>query len=135
MVQIGSGEEGRRYPVVADLIIIISTIINIIIIITTIIIITNIIIIIIITIIRYPVVAGMEAWRSLLNSQFPGEAEAIDKYFSMMSATKASTTIQFALKLAPLWLVRLVLLSGILRLVTNIYRPEYKQSALRLAGY
>ena len=61
---------------------------------------------------RYPVVAGRDKWRKLLKEQFPKETAAIDKYFEMMQATKASTVIHFALKMAPLWAVRLAIASG-----------------------
>jgi len=81
---------------------------------------------------RYPVVAGKDKWRKLLKEQFPKETVAIDKYFEMMEATKASTVIHFALKMAPLWVVRLAIASGFIRLVTNLGRPEYKKTALSL---
>ena len=61
---------------------------------------------------RYPVVAGKDKWRQLLKEQFPKETAAIDKYFEMMQATKASTMIHFALKMAPLWAARLAIASG-----------------------
>ena len=81
---------------------------------------------------RYPVVAGTQAWREQLKRQFPEETLAIDKYFEMMQVTKPAFAIQFALKLAPLWLVRLVVACGALRLLTNLHRPEYTQTALGL---
>ena len=81
---------------------------------------------------RYPVVSGAERWRSLLKKQFPEETEAIDKYFKMMEVTKASTKIHFALKMAPLWLAKLAVVSGLLKLLTNIGRPEYQDTALSL---
>jgi len=80
----------------------------------------------------YPVRAGNEAWKEQLKKQFPDEIEAIDKYVQMMKTTKASVIIHFALKLAPLWVVRLALITGVLRLLTNLFKPEYTKRSLDL---
>jgi len=49
-----------------------------------------------------------------------------------MKSTKASTIIHWALKLPPLWLVKLLLASRVFHLFTNIYKPEYTKSVLKL---
>jgi len=81
---------------------------------------------------KYPVATGTEAWKNLLHKQFPDEAKAIDKYFELLAASSKTSTIHGAMKLLPLWLVKIVLFTGILRFVTNIFRPEYTMSTLDL---
>ena len=66
---------------------------------------------------RYPIVAGKDKWKNLLKEQFPTETAAIDKYFEMMQATKSSTIIHFAHKMAPLWAVRLTIASGFVHII------------------
>ena len=46
----------------------------------------------------------------------------------MLSLTSKSSTIYGALKLVPLWVVRLALATGILRIMTNLFRPEFTRS-------
>ena len=46
----------------------------------------------------------------------------------LLKLTSKSSTVHGALKLAPLWLVRLALTSGLLSLMTNLFKPEYTRS-------
>jgi len=80
----------------------------------------------------YPIITGMEPWKALLKKQFPDDHKAIDKFFHMLSITSKSSTIHGALKLVPLWLVRLALATGILRIMTNLFRPEFTRSLLEV---
>ena len=80
----------------------------------------------------YPVATGMTAWKSLLYKQFPGETVAVDKYFDLLAASSKTSTVHGVMKMLPLWIVKLVLLSGILKYLTNIFRPEYTVSTLEL---
>merc|ERR1712055_873822 len=80
----------------------------------------------------YPVATGTQAWKSLLKKQFPGETAAVDKYFDLLAASSKTSTIHGAMKMVPLWLVKIVLMSGLLKYVTNIFRPEYTISTLEL---
>jgi len=79
---------------------------------------------------RYPVATGMEAWKSLLKKQFPDEENAVEEYFHLLKTTSKSSTIHGALKLMPLWLVKFVLVTGILKLFTNLFKPEYTKCLL-----
>jgi len=79
---------------------------------------------------QYPVATGMEPWKALLNKQFPDEGEAINKFFHLLETTSKSSTIHGALKLMPLWLVKIILATGVLGLFTNIFKPEYTKSLL-----
>ena len=78
----------------------------------------------------YPVKTGMEPWKAQLKKQFPEEHEAIDQYFHLLKTTSKSSTIHGALKLLPLWLVRIALATGVLRFFTNLFRPEYTRPLL-----
>jgi len=80
----------------------------------------------------YPVATGMQAWKNLLHKQFPDEASAIDKYFELLAASSKTSTIHGAMKMLPLWLVKIILFSGIMKYMTNIFRPEYTISTLDL---
>jgi len=82
----------------------------------------------------YPVATGMKAWKKLLHKQFPKETEAINKYFSLLQASSKTSTIHGVLKLLPLWLVKIILLTGILKYITNIFNPEYTVSTLELVN-
>lgn len=81
---------------------------------------------------QYPVATGMEAWRGLLHKQFPDEIKAVDKYFELLAASSKTSTIHGAMKVLPLWLVKIILFTGVLKYVTNIFRPEYTISTLDL---
>merc|ERR1712109_420185 len=81
----------------------------------------------------YPVATGTQAWKSLLKKQFPDETAAVDKYFDLLTASSKTSTIHGVMKMVPLWLVKIILMSGILKYVTNIFRPEYTISTLELA--
>ena len=80
----------------------------------------------------YPVATGTQAWKSLLKKQFPDETAAVDKYFDLLTASSKTSTIHGVMKMVPLWLVKIILMSGILKYVTNIFRPEYTISTLEL---
>jgi len=80
----------------------------------------------------YPVATGTQAWKSLLKKQFPDETTAVDKYFDLLTASSKTSTIHGVMKMVPLWLVKIVLMSGILKYVTNIFRAEYTISTLEL---
>lgn len=81
---------------------------------------------------KYPVATGTEAWKNLLYKQFPDETKAIDKYFELLAASSKTSTIHGAMKVIPLWLVKIILFTGVLKFVTNIFRPEYTISTLDL---
>ena len=80
----------------------------------------------------YTILTPVDKWISQLKKQFPDEHEAIDKFFTMINNTSKSSTIHGAMKLIPLWLVKLVLASGIMKLVTNLFQPEYTRPLLEV---
>ena len=50
----------------------------------------------------------------------------------MLSHTSKSSTIYGMLKLLPLWVVRLALASGVLRLATNLFSPVFTRPLLEV---
>jgi len=74
----------------------------------------------------YPITHGFQEWKQLLKKQFPDEEAAIDKYFEHTMAPSKSSMIYGMLKLLPLWLVNIVLSTGLLGLFTNLYKPEFQ---------
>jgi len=73
----------------------------------------------------YPIVAGTDRWRKVLKSQFPDEEDGIDEFFNLINGCKRWTMLQSVLKVVPLWLANLVLSSGILKVLTGLFRTEY----------
>ena len=80
----------------------------------------------------YSVLNGKDNWKNELHKQFPDEKKAIDEFFHLLSITSKSSTIHGAMKLVPLWLVKLALATGIMRLMTNLFRPEYTRPLLEV---
>jgi len=70
---------------------------------------------------KWVVKTGLDVWANYLKKEFPDEKGAIDKYFHIISTCKKSSMVHGILKLVPLWLVRIALTFGILRLFTNFY--------------
>lgn len=81
---------------------------------------------------NYPVATGTQAWKNLLHKQFPEEETAVNKYFDLLAASSKTSTVHGIMKMIPLWLVKIILLSGIMKYATNIFRPEYTISTLEL---
>ena len=55
------------------------------------------------------------------------DVQAIDEFMRLLKLTSKSSTVHGALKLAPLWLVRLALVTGLLSLMTNLFRTVMSQ--------
>merc|ERR1712123_326331 len=72
---------------------------------------------------------GQVEWAPL-EKQFPDEEKAIETYFGLLKTTSKSSTIHGAMKLLPLWLVKLALATGVLKLFTNLFKPEYTKCLL-----
>jgi len=81
---------------------------------------------------KYPVTAGKEKWVELLKSQFPGEEAAIDKFLELIMSCRKSTYFHILLKLLPLWLVKAILWSGLLKVVTNFTSEVYTSTTLQI---
>jgi len=74
---------------------------------------------------RYMVKSYLDDWRDYLKTEFPAEEHsAIDKYFSLVKACGKSSYLHGALKLLPLWVVKIVLKLGIIRLF-NLMSEAY----------
>ncbi len=61
----------------------------------------------------YDVVGDAEVnWKPQLKRRFPGEEDAIDKYFDLLSKEPKFNWFVVALKIAPKWIVWIVLKTG-----------------------
>lgn len=76
----------------------------------------------------FGIASGFEKWKLLLKSQFPDEHVAIDKYFALLDSAVYNNYLHSAMKVLPLWIVKLLLSSNILKYVTNLYSQEYQRS-------
>lgn len=81
---------------------------------------------------KYPVVKGKEEWRKSLKSKFPKETKAIDKFFELVD--KASSTRQswVILKILPLWLSKFLINTGLIHLITCLWRGTFKKTTLEI---
>merc|ERR1719367_431929 len=76
----------------------------------------------------FGIASGFEKWKLLLKSQFPGEHVTIDKYFALLDSAVYNNYLHSAMKILPLWIVKLLLSSNILKYATNLYSQEYQRS-------
>lgn len=74
---------------------------------------------------KYPLVSDELKWKTLLKKQFPGEERAIDKYLEMVNECKDFDQIQGLLKLLPLWLSWIVVKSGLIHFISNLWSGVY----------
>ena len=58
--------------------------------------------------------------------------QAIDEFMRLLKLTSKSSTVHGALKLVPLWVVRLALATGVVGMFTNLFKPEYTKSLLEV---
>jgi len=65
-----------------------------------------------------------------MSLQFPGEEEAIDKYFEIVDRMGMRPMLVIgALKLLPLWLCWLLAKTGIVHLLTIAFRRDFEKSS------
>ena len=62
---------------------------------------------------KYPVASNQEEFKNMLMARFPGEKEAIVKFFALVSRLKTVTFSYVLLKLLPLWFSRFLVKSGL----------------------
>ena len=79
---------------------------------------------------QYGIMAGKSNWKPLLHQQFPEEANAINRYFELVEDTKVFEPINGALKLIPLWMAWIVIHSGLIHWITNLWSGIFKKSTL-----
>lgn len=68
---------------------------------------------------QYDIMGGKEYYKAGFLLAFPDEADAIDKWFDLMDEASRSTLGWVALKLLPIWLVRVLKWTGLVRLLTR----------------
>ena len=65
-----------------------------------------------------------------MNEQFPGESEAISKFFVMLKETKKSAFALIALKMMPHWLAKIIIYTGLHKLFWNAWSGKYGSQTL-----
>lgn len=77
---------------------------------------------------KYPVLSGKENWQRSLKEAFPDESEAIDKFFDLLKEASGGSMVLGALKILPLWLVKIVIKTGLIHLFTNMWQGQFQKS-------
>eukprot|EP00095_Tigriopus_kingsejongensis_P004125 snap_masked-scaffold122_size333723-processed-gene-2.16 protein:Tk04125 transcript:snap_masked-scaffold122_size333723-processed-gene-2.16-mRNA-1 annotation:"predicted protein" len=81
---------------------------------------------------QYPVYGDRERWIAALKIAFPKEYQGIDGFFALLDETSNATAVLGALKLAPLWLVKLVIHTGLIHVFTKLWRGQFRSSTLEI---
>ncbi|XP_023348959.1 putative all-trans-retinol 13,14-reductase isoform X2 [Eurytemora carolleeae] len=74
---------------------------------------------------KYLVKTDLQEWKNYLKTEFPEERSGIEKYFELVLSCNKSTTLMGILKLTPLWLVKLVLWTGLLKRFTKLWSKVF----------
>ncbi|KAK3084149.1 hypothetical protein FSP39_009012 [Pinctada imbricata] len=78
---------------------------------------------------RYPIPASREKYQERLIAKFPKEEAAIKKFMKMLKDAEGFALGYVALKMAPKWLAKLLVITGLYKL---IFKPYAKYSTLTL---
>ena len=63
-----------------------------------------------------------DKWKNDLKDRFPNEHEAIDKFFNALKLEKGTALIRILLKTLPLWLSKVLIHSGLINFMTNLWK-------------
>jgi len=74
------------------------------------------------------ILKGRDVWKGELKKDFPDEHVAIEKFFKVMKEARKSYPHSFMLKLLPLWLVNIIIQTGLLRLISNL--PKFAEMSV-----
>jgi len=75
---------------------------------------------------RYPVSAGKDVWKNDLKARFPEEKENIDNFFKTVWKVRKGFKNSMVVKLVPLWVVKLLDMTGLIHKMTNFYKWNAK---------
>jgi len=75
---------------------------------------------------KYPVWSGKDVWQNELKKQFPEEKENIDNFFSLLHKVRGGHRNSMVVKLIPLWIVKLLDVTGLIHKMTNFYKWNAK---------
>lgn len=82
---------------------------------------------------RYPVCKNEETWKNSLKGQFPKETVAIDKFFSLVQEASGNVRNSWiALKIVPLWFAKLLIKTGIINWISNLWTGTFKKTTLEI---
>jgi len=75
---------------------------------------------------KYPIIAGKagDKWREDLKKRFPGEHDAIDRFFVAMNSEKGTANLRILLKILPLWVCKLIIYTGVLSFMTKLWSKD-----------
>uniref|UniRef100_A0A8C4II39 Amine oxidase domain-containing protein n=1 Tax=Dicentrarchus labrax TaxID=13489 RepID=A0A8C4II39_DICLA len=71
---------------------------------------------------EYHIHAGKTEMAASLKKQFPGEEEAIDEFMRLMKLASRRTPLIAILKIIPYWLVNFLVRTGLLDLISSVFR-------------
>lgn len=77
---------------------------------------------------RYPVVQHLDKWKTLLEKQFPGNQEAIDKFFKILYDGQGIVGKLLILKELPFWLIQIIIKLGLHHLYSNAWRGVFSKT-------
>ncbi|CAL4152973.1 unnamed protein product, partial [Meganyctiphanes norvegica] len=75
---------------------------------------------------KYPVSLGKDVWQNDLKRRFPEEEENIDKFFKLLESVRRGFKNSMVVKLVPLWVVKLLDVTGLIHKMTNFYKWNAK---------
>ncbi|XP_002732825.2 all-trans-retinol 13,14-reductase-like [Saccoglossus kowalevskii] len=71
---------------------------------------------------HYPMYGGKDEFKQSLLDKFPQEKKAIDKYFDLLKATRASALGHVMAKIVPTWWIDFLASTGLIHYFTNYYK-------------
>lgn len=75
---------------------------------------------------KYPVSYGRDVWKNDLKERFPEEKENIDNFFKTVWKVRKGFKNSMVVKLVPLWVVKLLDVTGLINKMTNFYEWNAK---------
>ena len=75
---------------------------------------------------------GFDKWKSLLKKQFPGEENAIDKFFHLLKEYNSDSMFSVMIKVLPLWLSKLICSTPLMRFFSKLWHGEYDKTTFEI---
>ena len=67
---------------------------------------------------------GGPQWKTQLEKQFPQEQKALDEFFRLLNGAYDWHLAVFGMKLVPMWLVKIIFRTGLIRLMTRSFETR-----------
>ena len=71
---------------------------------------------------RYELCEGIEQWKKKLKKQFPDEEAGIDEFIKLIKLGYGTVKYRILLKILPLWLSLFLIKTGLLQLITKLWK-------------